>query len=340
MRRVIASISLVIALLLIPLADKAQQPSTDSKPQSRAPAQPATPKQEPTQQSDQTIKTVVNLVDVLFTVLNRRNKLVPELEKGDFKIFDEGKPQEIRYFSRQTDLPLRIGMLMDTSNSIRERIKFEQDARRRRYRDLRRDLRCLRQRAEPPAAPAGRSAGHCAPRDDSYQRRRRQFIHAYALGSHRNGPAHQRGHLHHQHQHAMGFLVADRSEQIVRPQVSPDRWRQNSSGTCRGDRRPRLLPLSRGRLGPVVSGYRRRASQPVFRRLSSDELRTGRPLPQDPHRSARAQGLPGPRAPRLFRPRQRQRAGRSQSRWRRDHQMIGSPAGVNEGTSQLPPQRW
>src|SRR5437867_627755 len=128
MRRVITSISLVIALLLIPLADKAQQPSTDSKPQSRAPAQPATPKQEPTQQSDQTIKTVVNLVDVLFTVLNRRNKLVPELEKGDFKIFDEGKPQEIRYFSRQTDLPLRIGMLMDTSNSIRERIKFEQDA--------------------------------------------------------------------------------------------------------------------------------------------------------------------------------------------------------------------
>src|SRR6266699_1288232 len=128
MRRVITSISLVIALLLIPLADKAQQPSTDSIPQSRAPAHPATPKQEPTQQSDQTIKTVVNLVDVLFTVLNRRNKLAPELEKGDFKIFDEGKPQEIRYFSRQTDLPLRIGLLMDTSNSIRERIKFEQDA--------------------------------------------------------------------------------------------------------------------------------------------------------------------------------------------------------------------
>src|SRR5216684_5027122 len=128
MPRVITSISLVIALLLIPLADKAQQPSTDSKPQSRAPAQPATPKQEPAQQSDQTIKTIVNLGDVLFTVLNRRNKLVPELDKGDFKIFDEGKPQEIRYFSRQTDLPLRIGMLMDTSNSIRERIKFEQDA--------------------------------------------------------------------------------------------------------------------------------------------------------------------------------------------------------------------
>jgi len=99
-----------------------------AKPQAAAPAQPAAPKQEPAQQSDQTIKTVVNLVDVLFTVLNRRNKLVPELEKGDFKIWDDKAAQEIRYFSRQTDLPLRIGMLLDTSNSIRDRIKFEQDA--------------------------------------------------------------------------------------------------------------------------------------------------------------------------------------------------------------------
>ena len=70
----------------------------------------------------------MNLVDVLFTVLNRRNKLVPELEKADFKIWDDKTPQEIRYFSKQTDLPLRIGMLLDTSNSIRDRVKFEQDA--------------------------------------------------------------------------------------------------------------------------------------------------------------------------------------------------------------------
>lgn len=70
----------------------------------------------------------MNLVDVLFTVLNRRNKLVPDLQKEDFQIFDEKFPQQIRYFSKQTDLPLRIGMLVDTSNSIRDRIKFEQDA--------------------------------------------------------------------------------------------------------------------------------------------------------------------------------------------------------------------
>src|SRR5712671_486830 len=128
MRRTITSVFLVLALLLLPLTDWAQQSSPDSKPQEAAPAKPATPKQDPAQKSDQTIKTVVNLVDVLFTVLNRRNKLVPELEKGDFKIWDDKYPQEIRYFSKQTDLPLRIGMLLDTSNSIRDRIKFEQDA--------------------------------------------------------------------------------------------------------------------------------------------------------------------------------------------------------------------
>src|SRR6266852_93548 len=127
MRRTITSIFLALALLVFPIADRAQQSSPD-KPQAPAPAQSAGPKQDPTQQSDQTIKTVVNLVDVLFTVLNRRNKLVPELEKGDFKIWDDKAPQEIRYFSRQSDLPLRIGMLLDTSNSIRDRIKFEQDA--------------------------------------------------------------------------------------------------------------------------------------------------------------------------------------------------------------------
>jgi VWFA-related protein len=136
MRPTITSIFLALTLSLLPLADRAQQSSPakpqasspDAKPQAPAPAQSAAPKQEPVQQSDQTIKTVVNLVDVLFTVLNRRNKLVPELEKGDFKIWDDKAPQEIRYFSRQSDLPLRIGMLLDTSNSIRDRIKFEQDA--------------------------------------------------------------------------------------------------------------------------------------------------------------------------------------------------------------------
>src|SRR5712691_1890162 len=128
MRRGLISIFLALTLFLLPLSDRAQQSATHGKPPASAPAPSAAPNQETTQQSKQTITSVVNLVDVLFTVLNRRNKLVPELEKGDFKIWDDKFPQEIRYFSKQSDLPLRIGMLLDTSNSIRDRIKFEQDA--------------------------------------------------------------------------------------------------------------------------------------------------------------------------------------------------------------------
>jgi Ca-activated chloride channel family protein len=95
---------------------------------SNAPAAPPPASQEPVQKSETKITTTVNLVDVLLTVLDRRNKLVPTLEKQDFKVLDDNAAQEIRYFSRQSDLPLRIGMLLDTSNSIRDRIKFEQDA--------------------------------------------------------------------------------------------------------------------------------------------------------------------------------------------------------------------
>lgn len=146
MQKIIISIFSVLVFLLLPLTDRAQQSSPDKKQQPSSPgsktqasppdANPQTPtqvpstapKQEPAQKSDEKLISVVNLVDVLFTVLNRRNKLVPELEKADFKIWDDKTPQEIRYFSKQTDLPLRIGMLLDTSNSIRDRIKFEQDA--------------------------------------------------------------------------------------------------------------------------------------------------------------------------------------------------------------------
>src|SRR5277367_2308728 len=126
MSRALISLLIVAVLLTAAVSDRAQQ--APEKP--AAPAQSSPPPQTtaPAPQTPQRIIQVVNLVDVLFTVLNRRNKLVPDLQKEDFQVFDEKFPQDIRYFSKQTDLPLRIGMLVDTSNSIRDRIKFEQDA--------------------------------------------------------------------------------------------------------------------------------------------------------------------------------------------------------------------
>ena len=136
MSRAQISLLLVAILLATAISDRAQQPSPGASPQAQTSPPAPPPQSQPPQQgekpatpqSQQRIIQVVNLVDVLFTVLNRRNKLVPDLQKEDFQIFDEKFPQEIRYFSKQTDLPLRIGMLVDTSNSIRDRIKFEQDA--------------------------------------------------------------------------------------------------------------------------------------------------------------------------------------------------------------------
>jgi VWFA-related protein len=74
------------------------------------------------------IQVRVELVNVLVTVTDKKNRLVTDLTKADFRIFEDGKPQEIRFFSRETDLPLRIGMLIDTSNSVRDRLHFEQEA--------------------------------------------------------------------------------------------------------------------------------------------------------------------------------------------------------------------
>jgi len=141
MRRILISLALTAALLFAALSlpaeegDRAQQSSNaapakrqDAAQQPAPPQQPAAQEPAPARQDQGKITQTVNLVDVLFTVLNRRNKLVPDLEKDDFRIFDDKSPQAIRYFSRQTDLPLRIGLLMDTSNSIRDRLKFEQDA--------------------------------------------------------------------------------------------------------------------------------------------------------------------------------------------------------------------
>src|SRR6201993_3327051 len=118
--------ALVLAVLIcgaLPILGQQQNPPAPAP----ATPPPAAPGQEEMQKGP-TIKIPVNLVDVLFTVLNRRNKLISALEQKDFKVLDDNVPQDIRYFSKQTDLPLRIGMLLDTSNSIRDRLKFEQDA--------------------------------------------------------------------------------------------------------------------------------------------------------------------------------------------------------------------
>ena len=74
------------------------------------------------------IVSTTGLVHLVVTVVDRHHDFITDLDKSDFKVLDNGTPQAIRFFGRETDLPLRIALLLDTSNSIRPRLKFEKDA--------------------------------------------------------------------------------------------------------------------------------------------------------------------------------------------------------------------
>src|SRR5262250_2526015 len=76
-----------------------------------------------------TIRKRVNEVNVLFIATDKHGKFVRDLNQKDFSFLDDHKPpQEIVNFSQQTDLPLQIGLLIDTSGSVGSRFQFEQDA--------------------------------------------------------------------------------------------------------------------------------------------------------------------------------------------------------------------
>ncbi len=72
--------------------------------------------------------TTTGLVHLVVTVTDHHHNFITDLDKGDFKVLENGTPQDIKFFGRETDLPLRIGLLLDTSNSIRPRLEFEKDA--------------------------------------------------------------------------------------------------------------------------------------------------------------------------------------------------------------------
>ncbi len=74
------------------------------------------------------IRVDVDVVNVLCTVSDKRGALITNLHKEDFEIRENGRKQEIRYFARDTDLPLTIAMLMDVSGSVREAIGAEREA--------------------------------------------------------------------------------------------------------------------------------------------------------------------------------------------------------------------
>ena len=83
----------------------------------------------PARISNQTYRVSVDLVNILCSVFDKNtNSLVTNLTRDDFSIYEDGQKQEIKNFARETNLPLTIAMLIDTSDSVAPKLKFEQEA--------------------------------------------------------------------------------------------------------------------------------------------------------------------------------------------------------------------
>jgi VWFA-related protein len=79
-------------------------------------------------QDEPTFSAGVKVVNVLATVRTRKNEIVRDLTKDDFLLLENGRPQTIRYFSRESDLPLTVGLMIDTSMSQRRVLESERGA--------------------------------------------------------------------------------------------------------------------------------------------------------------------------------------------------------------------
>ncbi len=83
----------------------------------------------PAEPQDKTRITLdVSRVNMLFTVSDKKGRFVTDLKKEDFEVIEAKKQQSILEFASETDLPLRLAILIDTSNSIRDRFRFQQEA--------------------------------------------------------------------------------------------------------------------------------------------------------------------------------------------------------------------
>ncbi len=109
---------LIISLsLMLPLGVLRSQQQTQRQTQPQTQPQPQAP-----------ITVEVKVVSLLATVRDKQGKIISNLGKDDFVLQEDGRPQAITYFSRETDLPLSLGLLVDTSESQRRLVDEERSA--------------------------------------------------------------------------------------------------------------------------------------------------------------------------------------------------------------------
>ncbi len=116
------ALALILLAAALPLRLFAQAaPSPDAPPVSTAPAQ-----EDPADNPQATLKVNVNLVNLYFTVHDKRGALIPNLTKEDCTVFENKEPQKLRSFAAEADQPLTLGILLDTSGSQTNVLGMEQ----------------------------------------------------------------------------------------------------------------------------------------------------------------------------------------------------------------------
>ena len=127
--RVISALLIVAALGIG--AGALRAPAQQSTPPA-APAAPAAPggTEHPDQNAEKphTIRTNVELVNVPVTAKNKRGQPTIDLNMEDFQVYEDGVEQKITHFERETSTPLRLGLILDTSNSARRALSYEKEA--------------------------------------------------------------------------------------------------------------------------------------------------------------------------------------------------------------------
>jgi VWFA-related protein len=118
MNRLLAALTLFLACFAF---------GADEKQTKKAPAPGQAVPSDPNDEATKIILEVTR-VNILFSVSDRRGRFVTDLTKDNFQVFEGKQRQQILEFAAESDLPLRLAILMDTSNSIRDRFKFQQEA--------------------------------------------------------------------------------------------------------------------------------------------------------------------------------------------------------------------
>ena len=75
----------------------------------------------------ETLKVQVNVVQLFFNVKDKKGALIPNQTKNDFELFEDGKPQTVKYFTAESDLPLTLGILIDSSGSQMRVLEMEKE---------------------------------------------------------------------------------------------------------------------------------------------------------------------------------------------------------------------